>query len=375
MSPPTHFDHEDHSYWMTRCLALARQAAGQTAPNPMVGSVILSQGQVVGEGFHPGAGQPHAEVFALRQAGDRAAGATLYVNLEPCNHTGRTPPCTEAIIQAGIRRVIAGMVDPDPRVAGSGLERLRQAGLEVIVGVEAAACERLNEGFLCRVTHQRPLGILKYAMTLDGKIATSTGHSQWVTGALARAEVHRLRALCDAVVVGGNTVRCDNPQLTTHGQSSHNPRRVVMSRGLDLPLQAHLWDTQTAPTLVFTSTTADAARIEQLTLAGVEVRVLADLTPARVTGHLYDLGCATVLWECGGTLAAQALRDRTIDKIWAFVAPKLVGGPTAPTPLGDLGITQMSAAITLESMVYRSLGEDLLIEGYLGESKLPSAEG
>lgn len=351
--------------WMTRCLELAQRAAGQTAPNPMVGSVIVNQGQVVGEGYHPGAGQPHAEVFALRQAGAQAQGATLYVNLEPCNHTGRTPPCTEAIIQAGIAKVVAGMVDPDPRVAGSGLARLQQAGIEVVVGVEESACQRLNEGFVCRILKQRPFGIFKYAMTLDGKIATATGHSQWVTGEAARAEVHRLRSRCDAVVVGGNTVRLDNPRLTTHGHSAHNPRRVVMSRQLDLPTQAHLWDTDTAPTLVFTGPDAPPERLEVFTQAGVTVTVLPHLTPQAVMTALYDQGCATVLWECGGVLAAQALRDGVIDKVWAFVAPKLVGGATAPTPLGSLGIEQMTGAIALNQLIYRSLGPDLLIEGYL----------
>lgn len=351
--------------WMTRCLELAQKAAGQTAPNPIVGSVILNQGQVVGEGYHPGAGQPHAEVFALRQAGEKAQGATLYVNLEPCNHTGRTPPCTEAIIQAGVAKVVAGMVDPDPRVAGSGIARLRQAGIEVVVGVEEAACQRLNEGFICRVLKQRPFGLFKYAMTLDGKIATATGHSQWVTGELARAEVHRLRSRCDAVVVGGNTVRLDNPRLTTHGHSAHNPRRVVMSRQLDLPTQAHLWDTAAAPTLVFTSPAAPPERIAALTQAGVIVTVLPHPTPHAVMAALYDQGCATVLWECGGRLAAEALREGVIDKVWAFVAPKLVGGPTAPTPLGHLGIDQMTEALALRHLTYRSLGPDLLIEGYL----------
>lgn len=354
-----------HQPWMARCLELAQQAAGQTAPNPLVGSVILQGEVVVGEGFHPGAGQPHAEVFALRQAGDRAQGATLYVNLEPCNHTGRTPPCTEAIIQAGIGRVVAGMVDPDPRVSGGGIARLRQAGIEVIVGVEEAACQRLNEAFVCRVLRQRPLGVLKYAMTLDGKIATTTGHSQWVTGPEARAAVHHLRAVCDAVVVGGNTVRRDNPRLTSHGHSPHNPRRVVMSRSLDLPTQAHLWETQIAPTTVFTSTAAPVNRRQGLEQLGVEVVVVDPLTPRAVMGHLYGQGCAQVLWECGGVLAAQAVRDRVIDKVWAFIAPKLVGGQDAPTPLGNLGITEMSAALALGDLTYRSLGPDLLIEGYL----------
>lgn len=361
-----------HRRWMMRCLELAQQAAGQTAPNPLVGSVILQGPTIVGEGFHPGAGQPHAEVFALRQAGDRAQGATLYVNLEPCNHTGRTPPCTEAILQAGIRRVVAGMVDPDPRVSGSGITRLRESGIEVVVGVEEAACNRVNEAFVCRVLHQRPFGLLKYAMTLDGKIATTIGHSQWVTGPEARAAVHQLRATCDAVVVGGNTVRRDNPRLTSHGHSAHNPRRVVMSRALDLPVHAYLWDISMAPTTVFTSSSsASADRRQALEQSGVEVVVLDALTPKAVMQVLYDQGCAQVLWECGGVLAAQAIQDGVIDKVWAFVAPKLVGGQDAPTPIDSLGILEMSSALPLQEVTWRSFGPDLLIEGYLPHNSPP----
>ncbi|WP_313898148.1 bifunctional diaminohydroxyphosphoribosylaminopyrimidine deaminase/5-amino-6-(5-phosphoribosylamino)uracil reductase RibD [Nodosilinea sp. LEGE 07298] len=354
-----------HTRWMHRCLELASLAAGQTAPNPMVGCVVLNQGVVVGEGFHPGAGQPHAEVFALAQAGGRAKGATLYVNLEPCNHTGRTPPCTEAIIRAGISQVVVGMVDPDPRVSGSGIQRLRQTGIEVKVGVEEAACQRLNEAFVQRVTCHRPLGLLKYAMTLDGKIAATSGHSAWVTGPVARAAVHQLRATCDAVVVGGNTVRRDNPRLTSHGHSSHNPLRVVMSRRLDLPDQANLWHTQAVPTVVFTTAQADPAQQQQLTAQGVEVVALPTLTPRLVTNQLYQRGCAVVLWECGGRLAAEAIKDSVIDKLWAFVAPKLVGGEAAPGPVGDLGIQHMGQALALERTTWRTLGDDLLLEAYL----------
>lgn len=356
----------DHAHWMHRCLELAQQAAGQTAPNPLVGSVILQGQEVIGEGFHPGAGQPHAEVFALRMAGDRAQGATLYVNLEPCNHYGRTPPCTEAIIAAGIRRVVVGMIDPDPRVSGSGVQRLQEAGIEVITGIEAAACERLNEAFSHRVIHHRPFGILKYAMTLDGKIATSSGHSAWVTGTKARARVHQLRSICDAVIVGGNTVRRDNPRLTTHGQSHHNPLRVVMSRQLHLPEEAHLWDTQTAATLVFTETAAPADRQVHLRAQGVDVIPLDSLTPANVMAVLGDRGCLSVLWECGGTLAARAIADGMIQKVWAFIAPKIIGGKTAPSPVGDLCLEQMTDAIDLEITSMQSIGADILVEGYLG---------
>ncbi|MGF1519530.1 MAG: bifunctional diaminohydroxyphosphoribosylaminopyrimidine deaminase/5-amino-6-(5-phosphoribosylamino)uracil reductase RibD [Nodosilinea sp.] len=353
-----------HNRWMARCRELAQRAAGQTAPNPLVGCVVLNQGVVVGEGFHPRAGQPHAEVYALAQAAEKARGATLYVNLEPCNHTGRTPPCTEAVISAGVSQVVVGMVDPDPRVSGTGIQRLRQAGIEVVVGIDESACQRLNEAFVQRVVYQRPLGLLKYAMTLDGKIAATGGHSAWVTGPPARAAVHQLRATCDAIVVGGNTVRHDNPRLTSHGQG-HNPRRVVMSRRLDLPAQANLWNTAIAPTLVFTTSEADPARRQTLVEQGVEVITLPALSPKTVTQHLYAQGCAAVLWECGGQLAAQALCDRVIDKLWAFVAPKLVGGPEAPTPVGELGIRQMDMALALERTTWRTLGDDLLLQGYL----------
>ncbi|WP_280522657.1 bifunctional diaminohydroxyphosphoribosylaminopyrimidine deaminase/5-amino-6-(5-phosphoribosylamino)uracil reductase RibD [Phormidium tenue] len=356
---------DEHPRWMQRCLELASLAAGQTAPNPMVGCVVLQQGLIVGEGFHPRAGQPHAEVFALAQAGARAQGATLYVNLEPCNHTGRTPPCTEAVIRAGISRVVVGMVDPDPRVSSTGIERLRQAGLTVIVGVEEAACRHLNEAFVQRITRQRPLGLLKYAMTLDGKIAAVSGHSAWVTGPTARAAVHQLRATCDAVVVGGSTVRHDNPRLTSHGHSSHNPLRVVMSRRLELPPEANLWRIEDAPTTVFTGPEADPARHQALAAEGVDIVALPALTPRTVTEHLYQRGCATVLWECGGLLAAQAIQDGVIDKLWAFVAPKLIGGVAAPSPIGDLGLQNMGEALTLSRTTWRLLGDDLLLEGYL----------
>ncbi len=350
---------------MHRCLQLAQQAAGQTAPNPMVGAVVVQAGQIVGEGFHPAAGQPHAEVFALRAAGDRAQGATLYVNLEPCSHYGRTPPCADAVIAAGIQRVVIGMADPNPLVAGQGIAKLRAAGLTVIVGVETAACLRLNEAFVHRIRYQRPFGIFKYAMTLDGKIAASSGHSQWVTGPDARAWVHQLRSRCDAIIVGGNTVRRDNPHLTPHGHSSHPPRRVVLSRNLDLPTTAHLWQTDIAPTLVYTQPTAPAERQAALRSQGVDVIPLAPVTPDAVMADLYDRGCLSVLWECGGQLAAQAIAQGAIQKVYAFVAPKLIGGLTAPTPIGELGFTQMTQALTLHDLQVQSLGPDTLIEGYL----------
>jgi diaminohydroxyphosphoribosylaminopyrimidine deaminase / 5-amino-6-(5-phosphoribosylamino)uracil reductase len=350
---------------MRRCIELARRALGKTAPNPLVGSVIVRDGKIVGEGFHPGAGQPHAEVFALREAGELAAGATVYVNLEPCNHYGRTPPCSEALIEAKVAKVVAGMVDPNPLVAGTGLARLRATGIEVVAGVEGEACQKLNEAFVHRILYRRPLGILKYAMTLDGKIATSTGHSAWVTGEEARSEVHGVRVGCDAVIVGGNTVRLDNPQLTSHQPDRNNPLRVVMSRSLDLPKSARLWETSSAPTLVLTEPGVNREFQAFLMAKGVEVVELSPLTPANVMAYLYDRSFLSVLWECGGTLAAKAIADGAVQKIMAFIAPKIVGGSSAPTPVGDLGFAKMTDALTLERVSWRTVGTDCLMEGYL----------
>src|SRR6476469_3552263 len=317
---------------MRRCIELARRALGKTAPNPLVGSVIVRDGKIVGEGFHPGAGQPHAEVFALREAGELAEGATVYVNLEPCNHYGRTPPCSEALVKAKVAKVVAGMVDPNPLVAGTGLARLREAGIEVVAGVEGEACQKLNEAFVHRILYRRPFGILKYAMTLDGKIATTTGHSAWVTGKEARSEVHRVRVGCDAVIVGGNTVRLDNPLLTSHKPDRNNPLRVVMSRTLDLPKSAWLWETSVAATLVLTEPGVNPEFQEFLIAKGVEVVELSPLTPTN---------------------------------IMAYIAPKIVGGKGAPTPVGDLGFSVMTDALTLERVSWRAVGADCVVEGYL----------
>jgi len=365
---PDFFDSE----MMQRCIQIARKATGKTAPNPLVGAIIVQDKKIVGEGFHPSAGKPHAEVFALENAGENAKNATVYVNLEPCNHYGRTPPCTEALIAAGVAKVIVGMVDPDPRVSGKGIERLRNAGIEVIVGVEELACQQLNEGFTHRILHQRPFGILKYAMTLDGKIATTTGHSAWVTSPASRHWVHQLRAACDAVIVGGNTVRRDRPHLTTHGVATHNPLRVVMTRSFDLPLDCHLWDTQEVPTLVFTESKMLSERSRTATTnlqaRGVEVLELPQLTPDGVMECLAQRGLNTVLWECGGNLAAKAIASHNIQKVFAFIAPKIIGGETAPSPVGDLGLTTMTQALQLKNIKINTIESDILIEGYLSNN-------
>jgi diaminohydroxyphosphoribosylaminopyrimidine deaminase / 5-amino-6-(5-phosphoribosylamino)uracil reductase len=350
---------------MQRCLELARKALGCTSPNPMVGAVIVKDGKIIGEGFHPKAGESHAEVFALREALENANGATAYVSLEPCNHYGRTPPCSEALIKAGVAKVVVGMVDPNPLVAGTGIAKLRDAGIEVTVGVLETACQKLNEGFIHRILHRRPLGILKYAMTLDGKIATSTGHSAWITNQQARSVVYQTRIASDAVIIGGNTVRKDNPYLTSHSNDARNPLRVVMSRSLDLPIEAHLWQTEEAPTLVLTTEGANPDFQTFLRRRGVEVIEMDFLTPDKVMAYFYERGFCNVLWECGGTLAASAIKQNAVQKVLAFIAPKIIGGSLAPTPVGDLGFTTMTEALSLERVEMRFVGNDCLIEGYL----------
>jgi diaminohydroxyphosphoribosylaminopyrimidine deaminase/5-amino-6-(5-phosphoribosylamino)uracil reductase len=381
---------------MRRALALAALGEGRTSPNPLVGAVVLdAAGELVGEGFHARAGEPHAEVGALAQAGARARGGTLIVTLEPCCHHGRTPPCSEAVIAAGISRVVVAMADPDPRVAGGGIARLRAAGLEVIEGVAEAEALRLNRAFVHRVRSGRPLGILKWAMSLDGRTALPNGQSQWISGPEARAWVHQLRAGCDAVIVGGGTVRADDPLLTSRGRRDPEPIRVVMSRTLDLPPQARLWDTTMAPTLVAHGPEAPQERREafdrlaaaardgvQPGAAGREATYpwaegactpellasqsgpqrleLPSCEPAALMEALAARGCNRVLWECGPELAAAALRQGCVQELAAVIAPKLLGGQAARTPLGDLAQESLDQAQPWRELERTNLGSDWL---------------
>jgi len=367
--------------WMRRALALAALGEGRTSPNPLVGAVVLDAGgTLVGEGYHARAGEPHAEVGALAQAGGRARGGTLLVTLEPCCHHGRTPPCSEAVIAAGIARVVVAMADPDPRVAGGGIERLRAAGIEVIEAVAEAEARALNAPFLHRIATGRSWGLLKWAMSLDGRTALPNGASQWISGPEARAWVHRLRAGCDAVIVGGGTVRTDDPLLTSRGRRQPEPLRVVLSRSLELPADARLWDQGLAPTLVAhgPSPPAPPARGEErrkeppmadpawphraarLDQRGVERLELPACEPAALLEALARRGCNRVLWECGPELAAAALRQGCVQELAAVVAPKLLGGLAARTPLGDLGLEAMEQARPWQELERTGLGPDLL---------------
>ena len=347
---------------MDRALALAALGAGTTSPNPMVGALVLDQdGQLVGEGYHCRAGEPHAEVMALAQASGRARGGSLVVTLEPCCHQGRTPPCCEAVLAAGVARVVVAMADPDPRVAGGGIARLRAAGLEVVVGVAEPEAARLNQAFVHRVRSGRSWGLLKWAMSLDGRTALPNGESQWISGRLARHWVHRLRGRCDAVIVGGGTLRTDDPLLTSRGARTPEPLRVVLSRGLDLPLAAKLFQHDSAAaTLVAHGPQATREARERLDHLGIERLELPQCNPLGLLEGLAARGCNQVIWECGPTLAAAAVRQGCVQQVAAVIAPTLLGGEPARTPLGHLDLTRLAQAPQLTSQGWQRLGPDLL---------------
>ena len=369
--------HEDH-YYMRRALRLA-SLGRHASPNPMVGCVLVDDaGRVVGEGWHPQPGQPHAEVFALRDAGTAARGATAFVTLEPCAHHGRTPPCADALIQAGVKRVVAAMTDPDTRVRGQGLERLREWAIDVTVGVCEAEARALNAAYIKHRTSPVPWVVLKTAMTLDGKIATETGDSQWITSPVARRAVHRqLRDRCDAILTGVRTVLADDPALTTRltHRQGRNPWRIVVDSRLRTPLDAQVvrQAADDGKTIIATTPQADPARREELIARGCRILVCdPDLRDGRVdlTDMMYQLGTRGdiigVLLESGGTLAAEMLSAGFIDRWICYIAPKVAGGRAAPGPLGDLGIALMRDARAVSFRQVRRCGPDIVIDARFG---------
>lgn len=355
--------------WMRRALALAQRGQGAVEPNPMVGAVVVRDGVVVGEGWHERYGGPHAEVHALAAAGPKAQGADLYVTLEPCRHWGKTPPCVAAILRAGIRRVIAAMPDPFPEMAGRGLEELRAAGVAVTVGVEEAAARRLNAPYLRLLAAGRPWVIAKWAMSLDGKIATRTGASRWLTGPDARACVHTLRGRVDGILIGIGTALADDPLLTARPPGPRTAVRVVLDRQLRLPLTGQLVRTaRQTPVLVVHEPQAAAERRAALNAAGVECLPLAGAAdgPVMVGELLAELGrrrWTNLLVEGGSQVLGSFLAAGCLDEVWAFVSPKLLGGATAPTPCGGPGTATLAEALSVHWEEVTPLGADWLLRG------------
>jgi diaminohydroxyphosphoribosylaminopyrimidine deaminase/5-amino-6-(5-phosphoribosylamino)uracil reductase len=358
--------------WMRRALELAAQARGRTSPNPMVGAVLVKDNQLVGEGFHAYAGSDHAEVVALREAGPAARGATLYVTLEPCCHFGRTPPCAEQVLQAGVRRVVAACEDPNPAVGGKGISALRAAGISVDVGLLGEEAARLNEAFFTHVRTGRPFVTLKVAVSLDGKIATRTGDSRWITGESARRRVHQLRNEVDVSLVGIGTVLRDDPLLTTRLgiAEQRDPIRVIVDNLARLPLRAKVVNrASTAPTILAVSQMAPRAKLEALKQEGVQV-IVVENSPRRVSLErlmeaLGKRGILSVMIEGGAEINASALREGVVDKVLFFLAPILIGGKSTPTAVGGHGIETLSQALRLRDVRIERFDGDFLVEGYI----------
>lgn len=363
--------------YMQLALDLAASAKGNTNPNPLVGAVIVKNGVIVGTGLHRKAGEPHAEVHAFRMAGEHAMGATLYVTLEPCSHYGKTPPCANLVKESGVRRVVVAMQDPNPAVAGRGIQLLQDAGIVVEVGVLEQQARRLNERFIHNMLTHRPFVISKFAMTLDGKIATHTGHSKWVTGEAAREDVHNIRHEIDGILVGVGTVIADNPSLTTRLKEGYgkNPTRIIMDSSLRTPDNANVLNTEDAPTILVCSDDVSQEKIHLFTEKGVTVLPVQKneygLQIDEMLEKLYMHGITDILLEGGSKINASFLQQGAIDKYVVYIAPKVLGGKLSLTPFAGYNPSLMDEAWNVEFASFDKIGEDLRIIAYpkQGEEK------
>ena len=362
----------DDAYFMSLALELAARGRGTTSPNPMVGALIVKDGKITGRGYHRAAGSAHAEVNAIDDAGDTAGGATLYVTLEPCNHTGRTPPCTEKILAAGICRVVVAMEDPNPCVRGGGTRYLSEKGIKVTTGVCENSARLLNESFIKYVTTGRPFVTLKWASTLDGQIATRTGDSRWVTGPESRAFVHRMRHASDAILVGVNTVRQDDPSLTTrlNNEEGKDPIRIVLDTKLSISANAKMLH-QDSGADTFIITGGNVAEKKRKAIESLGARVIT----ARLKKERIDLGAlmdrlgkmkiTSLLIEGGGKIIASALAAGIVDKVNLFYAPKILGGNDGVHVCRGKGAEKMNSGIRVKDIRLHRFGEDIMVEGYL----------
>ena len=349
--------------WMKRALKLASLGEGLTSPNPLVGAVILDhKGELISEGFHHKAGMPHAEAMAFQNLKRDPRGGTLYVNLEPCCHYGKTPPCVEKIIDSGIKKVFIAIKDPDQRVSGKGIQILKKAGIEVAIGLCKAEAKEINKSFIYRNFKGKCYGTLKWAMSLDGRIGLSNGESKWVTNSSSRSQVHSLRKSFDAIIIGGNTLRNDNPLLTTRGLKESEPLRVVVTKSLDLPANCNLWNTKEGKTIViYNGNTADENLLKRIP-SEVDIEKMPSTNPNLILKLLSNKGCNKVLWECGPKLATLALKEGCIQEIITFIAPKILGGIDAMTPFSDLNFMKMNDAITLKKQEITYYEDDICIK-------------
>jgi diaminohydroxyphosphoribosylaminopyrimidine deaminase/5-amino-6-(5-phosphoribosylamino)uracil reductase len=372
------FSIDDQKY-MARALNLARRGEGSTSPNPMVGAVVVKDGEIIGEGYHQQYGGPHAEVFALEAAGEAARGADIYVTLEPCSHYGKTPPCAQKVIDSGIKRAVIAMVDPNPEVAGRGIEMLKEAGIEVEVGLFQEKAEVLNESFLKYIQSEYPFVYLKKAQTLDGYIATSTGDSKWITNSKARLEGHKLRHRVDAIMVGIGTVLADNPSLTARLEAENgiDPLRIILDPLLDIPLDAKIINQQSeAETLIICADDFPPARAaailakkkklmekEQVQLLSFKAENDDYFELREILKSLHQRKISSLLVEGGARLSHTFLQEDLVDKFYYFIAPKIYGGSDGIASFCGSGPKMMSAAVELKITEQKNLGDNILLIG------------
>ena len=366
---------ETDEMYMDHALNLALKGQGMTTPNPMVGAVIIKNGRIIGEGYHAKAGERHAEVVAIENAIEVVTGATLYVTLEPCSHYGKTPPCTELIIEKDIERVVIAVLDPNPMVAGRGVKRLRECGISVTVGVLEKQAQRLNEVFMKYIVTKRPFVVYKSSMSLDGKIATSTGESQWITCEESRKDSHSLRHIYTGIMVGIGTVLADDPLLNCRMDGGKQPVRIVVDSSLRIPEESRLVQTaDTYPLIVATTSKGNEAKKRRLRAYGANVWNMPSDEQGRVDlpGLMKCLGeneVDSLIIEGGGTLAEQALNVGIVDKMIVYIAPQIIGGKDAKTPVEGKGIQCLSDAWKLQEWSSQMMGTDLKVSGYIRKER------
>ena len=349
--------------WMKRAIYLASLGKGRTSPNPMVGAVILDKnGNLISEGFHSKAGMPHAEAMAFNNLKKDARDGTIYVNLEPCCHQGKTPPCVDRIISSGIKNVFVSIRDPDKRVSGKGIKLLKDAGIKVHQGLCKKESQELNKSFIHRNISDNAFGVMKWAMSMDGRVGLKNGKSKWISNKDSRSLVHSYRAGFDAVVIGGNTLRKDNPLLTSRGLRNPEPLRVVFTKTLDLPENSNLWDCKSARTLVvYDGSTADIEFLKRIP-EGVEIEELSSDNPIMLSKLLAQKGCNNVLWECGPKLATSAMKAGCIQELMTFIAPKLLGGEGSMNPFSDFEFNDMDKVFNLKELEFSFIGDDICVK-------------
>ena len=361
--------------YMRLAMQLAGNAIGRTSPNPLVGAVIVKDNRVVGCGWHRKAGTPHAEVHALNQAGELAQGADVYVTLEPCAHYGKTPPCAKALVEAKVKNVYGGLLDVNPKVAGKGFKILEDAGIHVEYGFLQDELRKQNEVFFKWIEHKKPFIVLKAAMTLDGKIATATGQSKWITNETSRAYGYKLRDIYDGIMVGINTVIEDNPMLTARVDGGKNPIRIVVDSSLRIDINANVVQDKSAKTIIATTDKADKDKILKLQAQDVDVIVVdKDKNDKVDIEKLLDIlgqqNICSILVEGGATLSGSFVAKKLVDKVYFFIAPKIIGGKEAKTPVVGTGILNLQEALALKDIQIEKLEEDILIIGRVDKDKV-----